>query len=188
MSCSQIDLKAYFLGELAAAESGPAENHLRGCAACREELDRLRATRAALAALGDEEIPQRIAFVSDKVFAPRWWQALPRWLAAPASAALAVLLAMPLLRPTASPAVDTAAIEVRIQAEVSRRLDAALQKAVAEAEARQAAKLAAAVAATEKRLEFEHKADLLAVEENFTVLRKQMNRMFLASNEVGDAR
>ena len=45
MSCSSIDLKAYFLGELPAANEAPVEDHVRACAACREELERLDLTR-----------------------------------------------------------------------------------------------------------------------------------------------
>ena len=33
-------------------------------------------TLDALSTLREEEIPRRIAFVSDKVFEPRWWQKL----------------------------------------------------------------------------------------------------------------
>lgn len=73
MSCSQFDLKSYFLGEPDAAGRGAVEEHLKGCLSCREELDRLRLTRAALASVPDEEMPHRIAFVSDKIFEPRGW-------------------------------------------------------------------------------------------------------------------
>ena len=44
---------------------------------CREELARLRLTLDALSTLREEEMPRRIAFVSDKVFEPRWWQSVP---------------------------------------------------------------------------------------------------------------
>src|SRR5580693_2281511 len=53
------------------------EQHLAGCGACATELDQLRLTAAALRTLPDREIPQRIAFVSDRVFEPsafrRFW-------------------------------------------------------------------------------------------------------------------
>ncbi|MGP8247204.1 MAG: anti-sigma factor family protein [Bryobacteraceae bacterium] len=79
MSCSPFDLKEYFLRELNPADSGRVEAHLKSCAGCREEMDRLRLTEAALSSLREEEIPQRIAFVSDQVFEPsplrRWWGA-----------------------------------------------------------------------------------------------------------------
>ena len=53
MTCSELDLKAYFLNELAAEERRQAESHVSACAACREELERLRLTRSALAALAE---------------------------------------------------------------------------------------------------------------------------------------
>jgi len=79
MSCSPFDLRDFYLKELSDPQQRQVEAHVRDCAACREELDRLRLTQAALFSLRDEEIPQRIAFVSDPVFEPsaarRWWNA-----------------------------------------------------------------------------------------------------------------
>src|ERR1035438_2905432 len=79
MSCSPFDLRDYFLRELADPQQRQVEDHVKVCQQCREELDRLRITEAALFSLRDEEIPQRIAFVSDKIFEPspwrRWWAA-----------------------------------------------------------------------------------------------------------------
>ena len=80
MSCSPFDLRDYFLNELPEASRRPVEDHLRTCPACREDLDRLRLTEAALFALRDEEVPRRIGFISDEVSEPargrRWWGAL----------------------------------------------------------------------------------------------------------------
>ena len=73
MSCSQSDLKDYFLGEPGVAGRGAVEEHLKACPSCREELDRLRLLGTALASVPDEEMPHRIAFVSDKIFEPRGW-------------------------------------------------------------------------------------------------------------------
>ena len=70
MSCSPFDLRDYFLKELPGPEGKQVELHIKTCAECREELERLRATEAALVSLSDEEIPQRLAFVSDKIFEP----------------------------------------------------------------------------------------------------------------------
>ena len=89
MNCSPFDLKDYFLQELPNPQRREVEGHLTRCPACREELDRLHLTQAALFSLRDEEIPQRIAFVSDKVFEPspwrRWWSGAPK--SSPVSAA-----------------------------------------------------------------------------------------------------
>ena len=77
MSCSPFDLKDYFLRELPSPQRVQVEAHVNNCSTCREELERLQLTEAALFSLRDEEIPQRIAFVSDQIFEPspvrRWF-------------------------------------------------------------------------------------------------------------------
>ncbi len=79
MSCSPFDLNDYFLEELPVPKMRQVEAHVKTCRSCAEELDRLRIMGAALRSVPDEEIPQRIAFVSDKIFEPSPWR---RWLAA----------------------------------------------------------------------------------------------------------
>src|ERR1700733_8119119 len=131
MSCSSDDLKAYVVDEVTRQERGIVEDHVRGCQSCREELDRLNLTRSALALLEDEEIPRRIAFVSDRVFEPRWWQTM--WRSGPVMgfASAVVLAAAILAHGFARPAtVDTAQIERRVEAQVGARLDAAVTKAL----------------------------------------------------------
>ncbi len=76
MSCSPFDLKDYFLQELPSPQQFQVEAHVKTCPPCREELERLQLTEAALFSLRDEEIPQRIAFVSDQIFEP---SPLRRW-------------------------------------------------------------------------------------------------------------
>src|SRR5206468_9274401 len=76
MSCSPFDLKEYFLRELPSPQRFQVEAHVKNCFPCREELERLQLTEAALFSLRDEEIPQRIAFVSDQIFEP---SPLRRW-------------------------------------------------------------------------------------------------------------
>ena len=79
MSCSPFDLRDYHLKELTDPEQRLVEAHVHECRDCRQELERLRLTQAALFSLRDEEIPKRIAFVSDPIFEPsrgqRWWAA-----------------------------------------------------------------------------------------------------------------
>jgi hypothetical protein len=65
MGCTEIDVRDYFFGELPEAES-----HIQACADCTAALNQLRATRATLLTLREEEPPQRIGFVSDKIFQP----------------------------------------------------------------------------------------------------------------------
>src|SRR5580765_2845584 len=75
MNCDhKPDWNAYALSELTLAERREAEAHLAVCEACRDELATLRLTLDTLSTLREEEVPRRIAFVSDKVFQPRWWQ------------------------------------------------------------------------------------------------------------------
>jgi anti-sigma factor RsiW len=82
MNCSDIDIKDYFFGELPAAARDSAAHHLASCPHCAAELEQLHSVRGALMTLRDEEPPQRIGFVSDKIFEPspfrRWWSAF--WL------------------------------------------------------------------------------------------------------------
>ena len=196
MSCSEFDLKGYILKELPRAEARATELHAAGCGACREELDRLSLTFTALRAVPEEEMPRRIAFVSDKVFEPKWWQAWlnsgPRMAFVSSVVLAAAILAHGVIRPVEvagpAPALDTAVIEARVNREVALRLDPAVKQAVTESEARQAEKIQAVVAAAEKRFEFERQADRVQVEEAFNVVRKQMTRWYMASAEVGGAR
>jgi anti-sigma factor RsiW len=191
MSCSPSDLKDYFLGELGDAEGRRVREHLGHCGRCREELDRLRLTQAALRSLPDEEPPRRIAFVSDQVFEPRWWQLWhsPRLGFASAAMLSLAILVHAFVRPvpTAAPAgQNAAAIEQRIGAEVARRLEPAITAAVAESEARQAAKTIELVRDAEKRIDFDRRADRVAIEEAFTLLQKKLNRWYTANAALGD--
>ena len=170
MSChigeARPDWRAYALGEWDAATRREAENHAAACADCQDELAGLRITLDALSTLREEELPRRIAFVSDKVFEPRWWQKLflrPSFAAAGLIAA--AILAHGFLRPVAAPTspVDTAAIEARIAArvaatvaaDVTQRLQAemaaAVTKAVADTEKRDDQRTALLLANTEQR-------------------------------------
>ena len=191
MSCSTIDVKDYVLGELAGRERSAVEDHVRNCASCREELERLEMTRSALAALEQEEIPRRISFVSDRVFEPRWWQAV--WRSGPVMAfSAAALLAAAIVvhafaRPVAQPAPDAAAIEQRVEREVTARLDASVAKAVNAAEARQSAEFARVLDTTEKRFEAQRQADLAVVQQTARFYGQQMGRFMVASNETGSS-
>ena len=76
MSCKledrRPDWKSYALGELDARARQEAESHVSACADCQDELAGLRVTLDAMATLREEELPRRIAFVSDKVFERGW--------------------------------------------------------------------------------------------------------------------
>jgi anti-sigma factor RsiW len=146
MSCSPFELKDYFLKELTVPQAAQMEEHINSCPGCREELDRLRLTEAALFSLRDEEIPQRIAFVSDKIFEPspvrRWFSAF--WGSAGrlgfASAAMlsaAIVFASVNYKPAPAPDKDrVATIQPTVarpgptDEEIQARIDAAVAKAV----------------------------------------------------------
>jgi|SRR5690242_5750821 len=115
---SKPDWKGYALKELDPDAARTAEAHLASCPVCREELATVRLTLDTLSALREEEIPRRIAFVSDKVFEPRWWQRVFSPTFAGACLVAAAILVHGALRPG--------------QAQV----DAAVAKAVAQTEAR----------------------------------------------------
>ncbi len=153
MSCSPFDLKDFFLKELPNAERSQVESHLKACAACREDLDRLQLTEAALFSLRDEEIPQRIAFVSDKIFEPsparRWlnafWGSSAR-LGFASAAMLSCALFFFAVNRTA-PAPNRPAVTEKVvaaaapsPAEIQQQIQKAVAVAVADVEARQAEK------------------------------------------------
>jgi len=148
MSCSPFDLRDYLFQELATPERLQVETHIKTCQACREEFDRLSLTQAMLGSLRDEEIPQRIAFVSDKIFEPSpwrrawtaFWGSSARLAFAAAAMLSAAILFSALTRPVtvaSKPALHTvAAIS---DSDIQQRIQAAVDKAVAESEARQSA-------------------------------------------------
>ena len=202
MTCSSVDLKAYVLGELPESEKGLVAGHVRECASCSEEMERLSLTHLALVSLRDEEVPRRIAFVSDKVFEPRWWQRV--WRSGPAMgfASAAVLacaiLAHGLLRPAPlagpSATVDSAVVERRVAAQVSERVNArvndivavAVAKAVSDAvsneDARERSRTAELLAGVEKKYDLQRKADMLAIAANLEIERKERARLYMASS------
>jgi anti-sigma factor RsiW len=128
MSCSPFDLKDYFLKELPAPERRQVDLHLKTCPACREEVDRLRLTETALASLRDEEVPRRLAFVSDRIFEPSPWARF--WSSgARLGFASAAMLSVALVVFSVSGARQTPATTQReIQAAVDRAVDQRIEK------------------------------------------------------------
>ena len=148
MSCSPFDLKEYFLRELPSPQRFQVEAHVKTCSPCREELERLQLTEAALFSLRDEEIPQRIAFVSDRIFEPspfrRWfsgfWGSTARLGFASAAMLSASVLYFAATRPAPAPdrtAAPTMAAVSPSPQEIQRQIQQAVSKAVAQLEARQ---------------------------------------------------
>lgn len=188
MNCASFDPRDYFFGELAGPDRASMEQHVEGCPACRAELVRLSQTRDALLALREEEIPQRVAFVSDRVYEPSAWKRAWRafWHSGPrlgfASAAMvSAALVFATLRPVppvpAAPAVDTAAL----RAEMTREVRAAVTRATAEAEARHRTETARLLAAAEERFTRQREQDAFVVATEMALLKRQMTAVYRAS-------
>ena len=195
MSCKledrRPDWKSFALGELDARARQDAESHVAACADCQDELAALRVTLDAMATLREEELPRRIAFVSDKVFEPRWYEKLflrPSFAAAGLIAA--AILVHAFVRPVGAPAnapqtmaqVDTTAIESRVTAEVTARLqgemaaavNTAVTKAVADTEKRDDQRTAQLLSASDRR--YSDAADFL---------NKQVTRIYALNTGAG---
>jgi len=194
MSCSPFDLRDYFFGELPDEERRQVDLHSKNCATCREELDRLRATQAVLLTVADEEIPQRIGFISDRVYEPsrilRWWRAF--WGSAPrlgfASAAMlsVAIVVSGTHRPPSGPAGESpaplAAAEIaNLRADFSRQLNEAVEKAVAQSDARHEQRTAQLLATAAKQFEAERKADKEAISQSFAILDRYARRDYRAA-------
>jgi anti-sigma factor RsiW len=150
MSCSPFDLRDYFLKELTDPQQRQVEDHVTTCSSCFEEMEQLRLTEAALFSLRDEELPQRIAFVSDKIFEPspvrRWWTAF--WASgarlgfAGAAMLSAAILVSAMTRPAPAPErviVERTVVQPVSDTEMKTRVDAAVAQAMAGVEQRHAA-------------------------------------------------
>lgn len=193
MSCSPFDLRDYFLKELPDSEQRQVEAHVRKCQPCREELDRLRLTEAALFALREEEIPQRIAFVSDQVFEPspwrRWWAAL--WgstarLAFASAAMLSIAILVSALRPVGQIALVPSApqvVKAISDTEIQTRIDTAVAKAVAQVDARQTEKTKQLMV----DLESSRQRLLLAADE-FNYYQRRANAIRISASNYGPPR
>ena len=198
MSCSPFDLRDYFLQELADPQQRQqVEAHVRSCQPCRDELERLQLTEAALFSLREEEIPQRIAFVSDKVFEPSPWR---RWLAAFwgstarlgfASAAMlsVALIVFATTRPAPAPAPVTTTVASVDSADIQRQVEAAANKAAQAIEARYAAKTDQLVKAIQQRDRDDRKLLVASFEMQTDYLQRQYlkeRRENLKNSQMGE--
>ncbi len=197
MSCSLLDIKEYFAGEAAADDRRRIEKHLADCNDCREELARLQLTQASLLALREEEIPRRIAFVSDKVFEPRWYQRIwnsgPKLAFVAASLLACAIVVHGFVRPAVpspaapAPSMDADALEARIQRQTAARVDEAVAKAVAASEERQQRKTAELLKTMERRFEHERQIEVATYSGQLGLLQKQINRDFMLANNLRTA-
>ncbi len=176
-------LRDYAFEELAAEDCRSMEQHIGVCDECAGELDRLRVTTAALRSLPDREIPQRIAFVSDKVFAPSpiarffggFWNSAAR-LGFAGACVLGGALVVSAYHRTLEirTVVQTAAAPV----DVSKQVNDAVAKAVHEVREQDAEQTKSLLAVVDRKNQQEHRALL----EAFTVLQSHDNtNLMLAS-------
>ncbi len=180
------DVHAYVLGELGPTERRAAEQYLAANPDAAAEAERLSALTFALKRIPEQEPPHRIAFVSDKVFEPAWWQRSWRVLAAAGMLSVAILSHAMLTRPR--PVVTPMAAGPSSQ-EIEQMIDARVANVVAAVKAEQKVESArlvtAAVRDAERKFAIERHADRVAVEESMMVLRKQVNNYYVAVNRGG---
>jgi anti-sigma factor RsiW len=193
MSCSPFDLRDYFLKELTDPQQRQVEAHVKTCPPCREELERLQLTEAALYRLRDEEIPQRIAFVSDKIFEPspllRWisafWSSGARLGFASAAMLSAAILVSALTRPAPAPVVMApapAAIAAASlpDAQIDRRVRVAVEQAMAQSEMRHVRQTKELVSELEQS-----RQRLLVAAQEFDFSRKRDKVRIMATSQYG---
>ena len=191
-TCSRADdLRDYAFDELAAPERRLMEEHLSGCGECEAELNELRLTTVALRALPDREIPQRIAFVSDKVFSPSpvarffqgFWSSAARLGFASACLVAGALVISAYHRP---PAIDQKpAPSVDVSAIVAKQVNAAVENAVARVRAEDAQLTKSALEASERKHEEEHRMLMVAMKDSLEVVQKRLGAYtMLASADV----
>jgi hypothetical protein len=195
MSCSPYDLRDYLFEELTGAQRGEVRLHLKACAPCTSELQSLRLTHSALLALRDEEIPQRIGFVSDKVFEPspvrRWlttfWTSAAR-IGFVSAAMLSAAILVHAVRP--APEVHNNAQTAQLtQAEIDHRInDAVAARVNTELQAKITAAVTQAVAESEDRAQKRTDALLVAAEKRFDLQRWSANAELQQSRELAGIR
>ena len=181
-----IDLKDYVFGELDAAGRRAVEVACAADPALREELARLQVTQSALFSLREEELPRRIAFVSDKVFEPKWWQVWlnsgPRMAFASAALLAAAIVFHGSVPQTVAPSapvaasMDQAAFEKRIAEEVTRVLPVALEKA----EQRHRTQLASAIKEAEGKYQKLRQEDQMNMEASYSLFREKQAAMMVS--------
>jgi len=189
------DLKAYILGELSPQEQQDVERRLASDPALRDEFERLRLTQTALLSLREEEMPRRIAFVSDKVFTPAWYQRLLDWprVALASSAMLAASILIHGFLPGKAPVpVAQAPVAQPAAVDVKAVVDAAVGKALAESEVRHRRQAASLLAASESRAEAREQENRLAINRSFEILDRTVKNLrkevSFASADLGGSR
>lgn len=177
--CEQSEaLRDYAFDELSAAERVAMERHVAACAKCGAELQAIRMTTATLRSIPDREIPQRIAFVSDKLFEPspmaRFFHGLFTSPSRLGFAAACLLAAAIVFSAVQRPAEVRTVVATANAQDVAPLIEAAVQKAVAQIRAGDARVAKTALAAAEVQHRREHSALMVTMQENLDVMQKRM--------------
>jgi len=187
-ACDRADLvRDYAFDELAHAERRSMEQHLTQCADCASELDRLRLTTAALRVLPDQEVPRRIAFVSDKVFERGFlsgvWNSAAR-LGFASACVLAAGLSFSAYhrQPEVRTVVQTADVS---RAAIDEAVNKAVALAVDKAHAEDVRLTKAALDAVDGKYEQQQRNLMIAVSENLAVVKKHQNLYTILSQPDG---
>ncbi|MBE7543162.1 MAG: hypothetical protein M9913_17570 [Bryobacteraceae bacterium] len=171
MTEHEFDWHAYVLNEMPAAERERAAAHLAAHPEARAEVDDLELTLSALGRLPQAEPVRRIAFVSDPVLEPNWWQRFwasgPR-LAFAGAAMLSLAIVVHALVPRGpAPAVATGGITVeQVRTEVAAAVQAA--RAVEQVRFEQVK------AEILEEAQAQRRADLELVRESFLMMEKRL--------------
>ncbi|MCU1326740.1 MAG: putative transrane anti-sigma factor [Bryobacterales bacterium] len=180
-SCARSEaLRDYAFDELAGADRVAMEGHVESCLECAAELHSIQLTTAALRSVPDREIPQRIAFVSDKLFDPSPWGRFFRGFFASrtqAGFAAACLLAGAIVFSAVKRPVEVRTVVASSTAapvDVSQQIDAAVKKAVVQVHQEDARQASVALAAAETKHQREHQALLVTMQETVEVMQKRM--------------
>lgn len=198
MVCPQFDWKEYVLGETPAAGQASLERHLGECAECRQEVESLRLTLAAMRRLPERELPRRISFVSDPVFEVSWWRRF--WTSGPQLGfASAAMLSMAILvhaaipkQPAPAPVLSSQQqVEERVAREVARRLPDEVRRMVRSELKPVLDDLTSRIedldktrlAGVERRVEQQRRMDLKNIESAFDYIEKRLTTLVNARYE-----
>jgi hypothetical protein len=186
-------LRDYAFDELPAAERREMELHLAECDECSLELDSLRLTTAALRILPDREIPQRIAFVSDRVFKPSrfsvfWNSAARLGFASACVLAVALVVSAAWKRPTEIRTVVQTSSSATTE-NIRQQIDASVARAVQQVRLEDAKMTQAAIQQSEQKQDRAFRDQMIAVQENYSVLQRRLGATYtaLASNDIPGA-
>lgn len=171
-------LRDYAFDELPAPERATMERHLAACESCESEFRAIQLTTATLRSIPDREVPQRIAFVSDKIFEPspvaRFFRSFFTSGAQLGFASACLLTGAIVYSATQRPAEVRTVITTASNQDVSGQIDAAVKKAVAQVHEEDSRMTKTALAVAELRHKEEHRALLVSMQESMDVMQKRM--------------